>query len=184
MMIGLRVRIESIQAIVMPRLSDRGGSTPSQESGAVLVEFAISVSVVLALLFGVIQMSYALYSYQYVNELARELNRYAIVRGSSCAAMPDCGFTDSDTTLQTYARNNFGYPGIDPSQITVTSTWYAPSTTSETNPTWLVCDSGSGCNAPGDMIQVTVEYPFLLSIPFWQATTLKVRSTSAMVISQ
>ena len=64
MMIGLRVRIESIQAILRPRSSDRGDSTPSKESGAVLVEFAISVSVILALLFGVIQMSYALYSYQ------------------------------------------------------------------------------------------------------------------------
>ena len=180
MMIGLRERIDFIQA----RLSGRGCSTPSEESGAVLVEFAISVSVILALLFGVIQMSYALYSYQYVNELARELNRYAIVRGSSCAGMPDCGFTDTDTTLQTYARNNFGYPGIDPSKITVTSTWYAPSSMSEMNPSWSTCDSGSGCNAPGDMIEVTVQYPFLLSIPFWQATTLNVRSSSAMVISQ
>ena len=153
------------------------------ESGSALVEMALSAGLILCIFFAVIEFGFALYSYQDVNEIARDLTRYAIVRGSQCGGgMPNCGFTTS-STLQTYAQSAYTYPGIDTSKLTVTVTWYSPSTYAEKNPTWSTC-SGSGCNAPGNMVQVTVQYPFLLSIPFWNATTLNVRSTSAMVISQ
>jgi Flp pilus assembly protein TadG len=154
------------------------------ETGSALVEFALSAGLILCLFFAVIEFGYALYSYQFVTEVTRELTRYAIVRGSSCGfGMPGCGFADS-TALQTYAQSTYNYPGFDLSQLTVTATWYAPSTISEQNPTWNACASSVNCNGPGHMIQVTVQYPFLLSIPFWKATTLNVTSTSTMVISQ
>ena len=152
------------------------------ESGAALVEFALAASLILCLFFGVIQFGYALYTYQYVNELARALTRYAIVRGNECGdGMPNCGFTDANTTLKAHAQSSYSYPGINTTKLTVTSTWYAPSTTG-VNPTWSVC--ASACNAPGDMVKVTVTYPFLLNIPFWSGTTLQVKSSSMMVISQ
>jgi len=139
------------------------------------------------MLFAVIEFSFALYSYHFVNEVARNLSRYAMVRGSSCSSsstMPNCGFTDSGATLQTYARATFVYPGVNSGQLNVTSTWYKPVPANGLNPTWTVCGSGTGCNAPGDMIQVTVTYPFFLSIPFWNSTTLNVSTSSRMVISQ
>src|SRR3974390_2268720 len=161
----------------------RGG-----ESGSALVEFAVSASLLLALLFGVIQFGYALYTYQFVNEVAREMTRYAIVRGSSCSAsssMPNCGFTDSGSTLQTYAPSAYAYPGMTMSNLTVTDTWYSPvKNTDGTLNSWSACGSGSGCNKPGYMVKVTVSYPFLLSIPFVPKTTLTVASSSAMVFSQ
>ncbi len=162
---------------------DRSGLVAHRESGSAIVEFALSAGLVLALMFGVIEFGYALYSYQYVNELARDLSRFAIVRGSSCGyGMPGCNFGTS-SALQAYVYN-YNYPGLNANQVTVTATWYSPSTISAGNPTWTACASSVGCSGPGDMVQVKVQYPFLLSIPFWKATTLSVTSTSTMVISQ
>src|ERR1039457_157305 len=152
------------------------------DSGSSVVEFALSASVLLAMLFGVFEISLALYSYHFVDEAAREAARYASVRGSKCVGMPDCGFTDSNTTLVAYVQT-LHYPGIDSSKLTVTSTWYSPS--GGNNPTWTLCGSGVGCNIPldppnnvsGDMVKVQVSYPFLLSIPFWAATTLNFTSS-------
>jgi Flp pilus assembly protein TadG len=155
------------------------------ESGSALVEFALAVSFIMALFFGVIQFGYALYTYQFVTEISRDLTRYAMVRGSACGfGMPGCGFTDLNSTLQTYAQAAYPYPGFDMSQLTVTNSWYSPVLNADkTVASWTPC-TGSGCNAPGNMIQVTVQYPFLLSIPFWSATTLNVTSSSSLVIAQ
>jgi len=150
------------------------------ESGSALVEFGLAASIILCLFFAVIQFGYALYTYQFVNELARELTRYSIVRGSQCSGMPGCGFTTS-AQLQTFAQSAYTFPGVDTTKLTVTAVWWTPSTAG-INPTWSPC-AGS-CNAPGNMVQVTVTYPFWLSIPFWSATKLDVTSSSAMVISQ
>ena len=172
--------------VISPRKGEPAGRG---ESGSALVEFALAASIIFALFFGIIQFGFALYTYQFVNEVARELTRYAIVRGSSCAlssSMPNCGFTDSGSgsTLQAYGQT-YTYPGIDVSQVTVTTTWYTPVHNSDTTlKSWSACASGSGCNAPGDLVQVTVTYPFLLNIPFVPSTTLGVTSTSSMVISQ
>lgn len=174
----------------MCRLLDRG------ESGSALVEFSLSAAVIFAMFFGIIEFGFGLYAYQYVDDAARGLTRYAIVNGSSCKAMPDCGFTDTGLnskgqsiggTLQTYAKTNYTYPGLDLTKVTVTNTWYTPVLNSDsTVKSWTSCGStsGSGCNSPGDLIQVTVSYPFSLSIPFWRQTTLGLSSTSSMVISQ
>jgi Flp pilus assembly protein TadG len=183
-MSGLR-KNKDILKVSVPKRRRLGG-----ESGSALVEMALSAAVIFALFFGIIEFGFALYAYQYVDEAARQLTRYAIVNGSACTAMPNCGFTDSSTTLQTYARSNYIYPGLDPTKVTVKNTWYAPVVYTTTGPqngtlaSWSACGSGTGCNGPGDLIQVTVSYPFLLNIPFWRATTLTVSSTSSMVISQ
>ena len=154
------------------------------ESGAMLVEFALSVSFIMALFFGVIQFAYALYAYQFVTEISRDLTRFAIVRGSACGfGMPLCGFTDSGATLTAYAQAAYPYPGFDMTRLTVTNTWYSPVKDSYDQVTdWTPC--ATACNAPGNMVQVTVQYPFLLSIPFWRATTLQATSSSSMVIAQ
>jgi hypothetical protein len=44
--------------------------------------------------------------------------------------------------------------------------------------------SATPCNNPGNLVQVTVAYKFLLSIPAVKASTINMSSTSEMVISQ
>ncbi len=153
------------------------------DGGSAIVEMALSSSVLFAMFFGMFEMSMASYTYHYVSDAAREGSRYAIVRGStSCTNTP--GLTGCDANSDTIAAyvKGLGYPGINSTQyMTVTTTWYTPSTTQPT--TWTLC-TVAPCNAPKNLVKVVVLYAFPLSIPFVPAQTINVGSTSQMVVAQ
>jgi len=169
-------------------LRSTAGSAARDQTGSALVEMAISAALLITMLFGVIEFGFALYTYQFVTEVSRELTRYAIVRGSACSSsstMTNCGFTDSTTTLATYARSAYTYPGMNLSSLTVTTTWYKPvKNTNGTVASWSACASATGCNTPGCIVKVSVSYPFVLNIPFIPQRSMTVSSDSSMVISQ
>jgi Flp pilus assembly protein TadG len=146
------------------------------ERGAAIVEFALAATILIPLVFGVIAMCMASYSYFFTSYAAREATRYAIVRGSSCPAYgrfgSACPAAPSD--VQTYVQS-LGFPGIDSSNISVTATW--PTTGSTCTPASIPC------NNPGNLVRVTVSYQLPLSIPFVSPQTLNLRSTSQMVIA-
>jgi len=114
--------------------------------------------------FGLMGICFALYSYNFVAEAARDASRYAMVRGSSCTGFSDCSITSAQ--LQTYVQN-LSYPGIYPGNLTATASW-------------------SPSNAPGGVVTVIVTYQFPLNIPFWPrtGTVLHMASASEMTISQ
>jgi Flp pilus assembly protein TadG len=87
--------------------------------GAALVEFAVSSAVLFLCLFGIVAFCTALYSYNFIGQAAREASRYAMVRGSSCKGLTDCGITPAQ--IQTYFKR-LGYPGINPANLTATAT--------------------------------------------------------------
>jgi Flp pilus assembly protein TadG len=140
------------------------------EQGATLVEFALSCAVLFMTLFGIFELSIALYSYNFVADAAHEATRYALVRGSACTGFTDCNIKTS-TPIQTYVRG-LGYPGINPNNLTAAATWSGPTT--------------SPINAPGNMVSVTVTYTYPLNIPFWpqSGSILHLSNTSQMTISQ
>ncbi len=146
------------------------------ERGAAIVEFAISASLLLTLVFGVFGLSTALYSYHFVAYAARVGTRWAIVRGSSCpAALSGCPAYGTQADVQTYLRS-IVYPGINPNNLTVTPTW------PDTGP---VCTpSSTPCDNPGNRVQVTVSYQLPILVPFVPVTSMSMSSTSEMVISQ
>lgn len=150
------------------------------DCGATLVELSLSFAVLLSTVFGIIYFCFALYSYNYVNEVSREASRWAIVRGSqSCTNNANLSFCDATAAqISTYVK---GLGGADPNQLTVTTLWCAASTT--TPGTWAAC-SASTPNTPGNQVQVQVQYNFPLDVPFWHSSALTVTSTSTMVISQ
>ncbi len=154
----------------------QGSQRASGDEGSAIVEMAVVSSLLFAVLFGIIELSLALYTYNYVSDAAREATRYAIVRGSSCTQLTNCGVTAAQ--IQTYVQG-LGYPGMNSANTTATTTWYSPSSSPPT--TWTAC--GSTCNAPGDAVQVKVTYSFRLSIPFVPKSTLSLHSTSLMVIA-
>ena len=144
------------------------------ESGSSIVEFAMASIILFTLVFGVMAICLALYSYNVVSEAAREATRYAIVRGSKCNSFTDCNI--DQTGLQTYVQG-IGFPGITPSSLTVAAT--------ATSATGTVCTATlTPCNKPGNPVQVTVTYTFPLVIPFVPSRTLTMSSTSQMTISQ
>lgn len=158
-----------------------------RDEGETLVETAISISIVLMLIFGVFDFSLAFYTYHFVSDAAREGSRWAMVRGSkSCTQTPN--LTDCDATQAEIAAyiQGLGYPGIDSANnMTVNTNWLTAGTLSgSTGETWTSCGTTDSCKVPGNQVQVQVIYNFPLSVPFLWQTGLQVKSTSSMVISQ
>jgi hypothetical protein len=146
-----------------------------------MVEMALSIVLLVTFMFGIMQISLAVYTYHFVSEAAREGIRYAILRGSSlgtnCSEVPGpptCVAQASD--IQTYVQS-LGFPGINPNNMTVATAWTV-------YPTGGTCTPSASCNNPGNLVTITVKYNFPLSIPFVPAKTIAMSSTSAMVISQ
>jgi hypothetical protein len=146
------------------------------EHGSAIMEMVLSLIVLLTVVFGIMEMSLALYTFHFISEAARDGTRYAIVRGSSCpAVLSGCPGAGNPVDVQSYLRGE-GFPGITPSLLTAVTTF--PTTGSSCTP------SASPCDNPGNLVKVVVTYPFPLSIPFIPASTLHMSSTSQMVISQ
>jgi Flp pilus assembly protein TadG len=154
-----------------------------REEGSSLVEFALMSAVFLTMLIGSFEALLAFYTNHFLSEAAREASRYAMVRGStSCINTPKLSNCNATTTqIQTYVRG-LAYPGITSSQIAVTTTWCAASSTQPT--TWSACTDATP-PAPGNLVNVVVAYPFSLNVPFVSNNwTLNLSSTSQMVIAQ
>lgn len=157
----------------LQRAIRRGHPRVRCEEGSSVIEMALSMVVLLMILFGLIDICLALYTYHFVSDAAREGSRFAIVRGSACA-LPGYECNATAPQIQTYVQG-LAFPGIDPSNMTVTTTWSA-------YPAGEVCASAA-CNDPGDLVTVQVNYNFPVAIPFVSASTIAMSSTSSMVIS-
>jgi hypothetical protein len=167
----------------------------------------VSAFIFMPLLFGIIQFSYALYAYNFVNMAARQATRYSVVRGiKSCViapTFPNCNLGPDSTNnsaapsvLTTYVQG-LAYPGINTNNLTVTPTWLSAHVTSQvisgvtySKTAWdATCTTtntynDTECNNPGNAVQVTVNYQFPLGIPFWKKLTLNLKGTSQMVINE
>ncbi|MBS1998439.1 MAG: pilus assembly protein [Cyanobacteria bacterium SZAS LIN-2] len=163
-----------------------------EESGSALVEFAISSIIILGTFISVFQVSMACYHYNTVAEVTRDTARWAAVRGSSCSTntptMDNCNA--SKATIQNYATT---VGALNWSQCTtanpcITVSYKAASTvtsssTYNTTTTWSACSSGT-CNAPGNMVTVSMNYPYTLNLPFFRNYSINLGSTSTMIVAQ
>ena len=164
----------TITAPFRRKVADALALNRSGEDGNAMIEMALSALLLLGLIFGVMEICLALYTYHNISEAAREATRFAIVRGSNCtswatacpALLPD---------IQNYVEG-LGYPGIDPSKMTVNATWTA-------YPEASSCPATGPCNSTGNLVTVKVQYNFPLSLPFVSLTTIPMSSTSAMIIA-
>ena len=157
------------------------------EKGVSMVETALTLPVVFALLFAAFEFTMMVYAHEFVSDASREATRYAMVRGStSCTNTPNlsnCNLGPSTTgnQIQTYVQS-LGFPLS--SDLTATATWLTATTAgSPGTTTWSTCSSGT-CNFPGNAIRVTVTCAFPVNFPFWRVFTFSISSTSQMVISQ
>ena len=179
-----------------------------REEGAAMVEMGFAAIVVIMFLFGIIETSYVLYSYNYVSNAARDATRYAAIRGpNSCndanvTPFPNCGLRPTKFSSTTDPTKNpllayvegMGYPGLTPSNTSLEVKYMVATKTAAGLTTWAydsTCNSTSDidsssnpCNSVGNMINVKVVYKFPLTIPFWRNVTVPVGSTSQMMISE
>ncbi|HXJ95115.1 MAG TPA: TadE family protein [Terriglobia bacterium] len=160
--------------------------------GSSLIEFALVLTVLFMVIFGIIDFSRAAYTYNFLSGAATAGARYAMVRGATCTTWTTaCPAAASDVT--SYVQ------GIVPGGIPVTSASTCPANPSSTAGALSVCatwpgtgGNGAACvetsgksNTPGCVVQVQVQYAFKFSLPFLpRSSTYTMTATSQTVISQ
>lgn len=160
------------------------------EEGSSLVEMALSCLILIPVLFGIIQLTFALYCYHYSADAAREASRFAAVRGANCAKFLSssayCSPTDADSagaTSNDVAQfvKQLGYPYS--TTATTSVKWCTKSLTGSTS--WTSCSTTRN-NSAGNQVQVTVTYNYPLVVPFLQTNKfdLNMGSVSSMTIVQ
>lgn len=162
------------------------------ERGSQLVETALTMLVMMGLLLAVIQGSMAVYSYHYLANAAHEAARYAIVRGgdwgTSCDGTGTAGSgygssqcTASPTDIKNYIASR-GFPGINVTASNVHVSYFKSLPTSVSTS----CTDGSDTtdNITGNIVQVTICYPYSFSLPVIGTYTYNLGSTSQMAIAQ
>jgi Flp pilus assembly protein TadG len=162
----------------------RGSAATFNDEGGSLVETAISCLILIPILFGIIQLSIALYCHHYAADAAREATRFAIVRGANCytylnsKAYCSPSSADSDgasaVDIAQYVKT-LGYP-YSGSAVTTVQWCKAPAP-------WSSCSTAKD-NSVGNQVQVKVTYSYPLVIPYLKANTLLIGSTSSMTIVQ
>lgn len=160
------------------------------EQGAELLEAAFSMMAILIFIFGAIEACWAVYGLHYVANVAHEAARYAIVRGASWPGTCDgngtagsgyassmCEASPADIANFVASRN---FPGLNIAASDVCVEYFSsvPAAASTS------CSGNTGPRAVGYIVQVTVSYPFTLTLPVLPAYTWNLASTSHMVIAQ
>jgi Flp pilus assembly protein TadG len=171
------------------------GNGQRREEGSALVETALSITVLLTVMIGIMQLCLVMYASVFVDEAAREATRYASVRGdNSCtdlSTFPNCnlGPTTAGNPLQTYVQG-LGYPLPNKSNLTVTPTWWAVTQDASGYSYWTTACTGATsstnnepCNEAGNMVKVLVQYQIPLNIPFWKSANVTLSSKSSMLIA-
>ncbi len=146
-----------------------------RQRGSVLVEQAFVLPIMLALMFGAIDMSRALYTYHYVSYIARDATRWASVRSNTSINGSSVG------QVQGYVSNVTGM-GMNSAAITSNTSYVAPPNATPLCPGGLA-DSNSN-NKPGCIVQVTVNYDFKFIVPLIPGGGFTMSSESQMLITQ
>jgi Flp pilus assembly protein TadG len=177
---------------LLRRLRRRAGG----ENGGTLVETGFCLTLLMVFIFGIIEVSWALFSYHYVSEAARDGTRYAIVRGSDWSSTATCDGTEaaglgyaSAKCVATVAdvQNYVANLGLGPLAITTSDVcveYLSTSSSFPSTPTSCTNSTGTLNNAAGDVVEVQVTYPFSFGLPGFPMYTYNLKSISEMVIAQ
>ena len=137
----------------------------SDESGQSLIEFSITLGILMCLVFALIEFALAFYSYGMISESAREGTRYAIMRGSTCQTTAGGSCTASAAAVSSYV-SNLGYPNLGGGAMAVTTTF------------------PDGNQSAGSRVLVTVNYTFPITLPLLPRNTWTMIASSEMSIMQ
>ncbi len=142
-----------------------GTTRAIREDGQAVIEAAITLPVILAFVFVMIELCLMFYSYCMISETARETTRYAIVRGSTCTTAAKTSCTASAASINTYA-SQVSLPNLGGGTLTPATTF------------------PDGNQNPGSRVQVTVSYIFPVTLPFVPKGSVAMSSSSTMYFIQ
>lgn len=135
------------------------------EQGQALVEAALTLPIICAFMFTMIEICLLFYSYCMISESARQGTRYAIVHGTSCQTAASTSCTTTTAAINSYVQN-LGWPNLGGGTLTANTTL------------------GSGDLAPSHTVTVTVSYSFPVNLPFVPQGSVGLNSSSTMMILQ
>lgn len=177
---------------ILDRLGSAARSVVRNDAGGAIVEMAISSAILFATFFGVFEVTMACYTYNAVDEAARESVRWAVVRGTKCSTytpgLDHCGASPTDIQNHAQAVSMLNWSQCTTSNPCVQTSYLLGNTvtdqkTSLTTTTWATC--AGGCSAdPKNLAIVTVTYPYTLTFPFVKTFNINLTSTAEMVVSQ
>jgi Flp pilus assembly protein TadG len=152
------------------------------EHGDSLVEFGIVMSVLMMLIFGIIDCSRALYSYHFVSGAAQQGARYAVVRGgdwpSSCVSATSYSCEASAANIRTYVQS-LASLGITGGNVVVTPTWLQQTV----NGAATGCNTSSTQADEGCLVKVQVSYTYHFFLPYLPTGGIPMTATSEQVIA-
>ena len=149
-------------------LTSAHGRFSSEEGGSMLIEFSLSVWMLLLVTFLIFEFCMAVYTYSVLGDAAREGVRYAIAHGtdSSLCSGPSSGCGDSSganiiSVVQGYAAVSFH----NTAGMTVTPSW------------------PDGTSTPSSRVIVTIHYPYVsyLSLPGFSSPTMQITAEGRIV---
>lgn len=128
--------------------------------GQALVEFALCIVLLLAVIFAVVEFGRMMLCYTTIANAARIGARYAIVHGADNSGMQAGvqGFLQAGTVSVSTASITVNYPG-------------------------KVNGTNVGCTAPGCLVNVTISYPYNPLLSYFQLGSINLTSSSEGVIT-
>lgn len=135
------------------------------EQGQSLVEFALTSSILLTFIFGLIETTLAFYSFNMISEAAREGTRYAMVRGATCTTSANGSCTVTASQVNSYVTG-LGWPNLGGGTLTPTTTF------------------PDGNQNPASRVQVTIQYVFPFRVPYVPTRSMSMSATSVAYIIQ
>jgi Flp pilus assembly protein TadG len=138
------------------------------ESGNSLLEFSLSVWLLVVVTFLIFEFCMTVYTYSVLGDAAREGVRYAIVHGTdsgNCSG-PGSGCGDSTGSNVIAVVNGFAAVSFhDTSGMTVTPSW------------------PDGTSTPASRVLVTITYPYIpyVQVPGFNAPTMQVTAEGRIV---
>jgi Flp pilus assembly protein TadG len=138
------------------------------ESGAMLLEFSLSIWMLFLVTFLIFEFCMMVYTYSVLSNAAREGVRYAIVHGAdstSCSG-PSSGCSDPSGTNVAAQVKSYGSVSFhDLSGMTVTPSW------------------PDGTATPSSRVVVTISYPYIayLTLPGFNPSTMQVTAEGRVV---
>lgn len=136
-----------------------------REDGQAIVEAAITLPIVAAFIFVMIELCLMFYSYCMISETAREGTRYAIVHGSTCTTSTKASCTATASSINTFV-SHVGWPNLGGGTLTPATTF------------------PDGNENPGSRVQVSVTYSFPVTLPFVPKGSVAMSSSSTMYFIQ
>jgi len=125
------------------------------DSGSTVVEAALTLTITLMLLFGVMQFGQAVWAYNLLAHASRSATRYAITHGTKSTSTATTDKISSIVTDQT----------VGLSGVTTATTWTPD-------------------KSPGSTVKVKVSYTYDFIGPYMPTTSITMASTSQMTILQ